>query len=96
VKSVTVAPRARRDLQETWIYSRDHWGVRRANSYLREFDAVIQQVGDTPMLGQTCDEVRPGYRKHPAGSHMLFYEIRDDAVVIVRVLHQRMDVEGKL
>jgi toxin ParE1/3/4 len=26
---------------------------------------------------------------------MLFYAVRDDAVVIIRVLHQQMDVEDK-
>jgi toxin ParE1/3/4 len=57
---------------------------------------VIQQIGENPRLGQTCDEVRPGYRKHPTGSHMLFHEVRDEVVVIIRVLHQQMDVEGKL
>lgn len=48
------------------------------------------------MAGQACDEIRPGYRKHPAGSHMLFYQIREDAVVVIRVLHQQMDVQDKL
>ncbi len=96
MKPITVAPRARGDLREAWVYFRERWGLRRANGYIRELDSVIQQVGDNPMLGQACDDVRPGYRRHPAGSHMLFYEIRDDAVVIVRVLHQQMDVENKI
>lgn len=95
MRPYTVAPRARRDLRDAWVYSRDHWGPSRANRYIRDLDAAIQRVGENPMLGQTCDEVRPGYRKHPAGSHMLFYAVRDDAVVIVRVLHQQMDVEDK-
>jgi toxin ParE1/3/4 len=95
VKPYTVAPRARRDLQEAWIYSRDRWGRSRANSYIRDLNAAIQRIGENPKLGQVCDEVRPGYRRHPAGSHMLFYMVRDDAVVIIRVLHQQMNVEDK-
>jgi toxin ParE1/3/4 len=95
VKPFTVAPRARRDLQGAWIYSRDHWGLRHANSYVRDLSAIIQWIADNPMLGQACDDVRPGYRRHPAGSHVLFYEIRDNDVVIIRVLHQQMNVEDK-
>jgi plasmid stabilization system protein ParE len=49
-----------------------------------------------PLLGQACDDIRPGYRKPPIGSHMLFYVIRNEAIVVLRVLHQQMDVEDKL
>ncbi|HWU13425.1 MAG TPA: type II toxin-antitoxin system RelE/ParE family toxin [Caulobacter sp.] len=91
-----LAPRARRDLQEAWTYSRDQWGARRADSYVRDLNAAILRIGAHPMAGQACDEIRPGYRKHPAGSHMLFYQIREDAVVVIRVLHQQMDVQDKL
>jgi toxin ParE1/3/4 len=92
----TIAPRARRDLQDAWFYSRDRWGRRRADAYVRELTATIEHLAANPLLGQACDDVRPGYRRHPAGSHMLFYVIRDEAVVVMRALHQQMDVEDKL
>lgn len=96
MRPYTVAPRARRDLREAWIYSRDRWGRSRANSYIRDLNTAIQRVGENPRLGQACNEVSPGYRRYPTGSHMLFYKVRDDAVVIIRVLHQQMNVEDKL
>jgi toxin ParE1/3/4 len=40
-----------------------------------------------------CDDVRPDYRKYPVGSHILFYRVTKAAIVVVRILHQRMDVE---
>ena len=57
---------------------------------------MIDHLAASPLIGQACDEIRPGYRKHPVGSHMLFYVIREQAVVVLRVLHQQMDVEDKL
>lgn len=92
----TIAPRARRDLQDAWLYSRDRWGRRRADSYIRDLTATIEHIAASPLLGQACDDIRPGYRKPPSGSHMLFYTIHDEAVVVLRVLHQQMDVEDKL
>jgi toxin ParE1/3/4 len=96
VKPYTVAPRARRDLQEVWIYSRGRWGRARADGYIRDLTIAMQRIGENPQLGEACDHVRPGYRRHPAGSHVLFYQIRDDAVVVIRVLHQQMNVEDQL
>lgn len=92
----TIAPRARRDLQDAWRYSRDRWGRRRADTYIRDLTVIIEHLAANPSLGEACDEIRSGYRKHPAGSHTLFYVIRDRTLVIVRALHQQMDVEGNL
>jgi toxin ParE1/3/4 len=46
-----------------------------------------------PRLGRTCDEVRPGYRKYPVGSHVVFYRIARGGIDVARILHQRMDFE---
>ena len=49
------------------------------------------------MIGRACDEVRPGYRKHAVGSHTLYYRIASaDVIDVVRILHQRMDVDRHL
>jgi len=42
----------------------------------------------------SCDEIRPGYRKFPRGSHVIFYRSATDCMIeIVRVLHRSMDIE---
>ena len=44
-----------------------------------------------------CNVIRPGYLKLAAGSHTLFYRLTDDRQVdVVRVLHQRIDVDRHL
>ncbi len=45
------------------------------------------------MIGRACDDVRPGYRKHAVGSHVLYYRLISGEIIdVVRILHQRMDV----
>lgn len=64
---------------------------------MRELQRTIERVVDNPVIGRACDEVRPGYRKLAVGSHMLYYRIVDgDAINVVRILHQRMDVDRHL
>ncbi len=53
----TFAPRARRDLQAAWTYSRDRWGRRRADAYVRDLTAIVEHIAANPLLGQACDEV---------------------------------------
>ena len=89
-------PCARADIEGVWNYTVEHWGERQAEIYLRLIKAAVDAVATDPKLGRACDNVRPGYCRHPVGSHVLFYRVTDTAIVVVRILHQRMDVERHL
>jgi toxin ParE1/3/4 len=88
-----LSPRARRDIDEIWDYTAKLWGAKQAENYLRQLQAAIKLIAANPALGRSCDNVRRGYRKFPAGSHMLFYRAEKSGVEIVRILHARMDVD---
>ena len=91
-----VSPRAQADLDDIWDYTVEQWGVRRAEIYARLIMAAVDAVAADPHVGRACDDVRPGYRKYPVGSHVLFYRVVDEEIVVVRILHRRMDVERRL
>ncbi len=87
-----VSPRARADIEDIWNYTVGQWGERQAEIYLRLLQAAVDAVASDPEVGQTCDDVQPGYRKYRVGSHVMFYRVNPNTVVVVRILHQRMDV----
>jgi toxin ParE1/3/4 len=88
---------AQADLEHIWDYTAQRWDVDQAEEYLRELQRAIERVAANPRLGRACDEIRPGYLKLAAGSHTLFYRITAEGVIdVVRVLHQRMDVDRHL
>ena len=87
---------ARSDLLNIARYTQSQWGKAQRNRYLARFDAAFHRLAASPRLGEACDHVRPGYRKFPVGSHLIFYRLTPDGVRIVRILHQRMDVPSTL
>jgi toxin ParE1/3/4 len=92
-----LSPAAQADLEQIWDYTHDRWGVDQAEEYLHELQHAIDRVAANPRIGRACDEIRPGYRKLAAGSHTLFYRVTaDDVIDVVRVLHQRMDIDRHL
>ena len=92
-----LSPAAQADLEQIWDYTFDRWGVDQAEHYLRELQLVIELVAANPGIGKMCEEIRPGYRKLAAGSHVLFYRMTADNVIDVqRVLHERMDPDRQL
>jgi toxin ParE1/3/4 len=97
VSRYVLSPAAQADLEQIWDYTNDHWGVDQAEEYLREVQRAIERAAANPRIGRDCDEIRPGYRKLAAGSHTLFYRVNAEGIIeVVRVLHQRMDVDRHL
>ncbi|MBO0882516.1 MAG: type II toxin-antitoxin system RelE/ParE family toxin [Mycobacterium sp.] len=92
-----LSPAAQLDLEQIWDYTHDRWGVDQAEEYLRELQHAIERAAANPRIGRACDEIRPGYRKLAAASHTLFYRATAEGVIdVVRVLHQRMDIDRHL
>lgn len=89
-------PRARADLADIWSYTASQWGVDQAETYIRQIRSAVEAVAANPGLGKSCDEVRAGYRRYPAGMHLLFYKLSSEGVDVIRILHRRMDFERHL
>jgi toxin ParE1/3/4 len=91
-----LSPRAQADVAEIWNYSAKRWSVEQAENYLRQIKTAIEAVATQPTIGQSCDDIRAGYRRYLTGSHVLFYRPLRDGVDIVRILHTRMDLRRHL
>lgn len=79
-----------------WRYTLERWGAAQADLYLHQLDGGIRTLLDFPDLGESCDPLRPGYRKLQVNRHLIFYRPRSDCIESVRVLHQAMDIERHL
>jgi toxin ParE1/3/4 len=96
VTRYVLSPSAQADLSEIWEYSAARWGDGQAEVYLRQIQAAIETIAADPRRGRRCDDIRAGYSKYAAGSHVVFYRQGGAGVDVVRVLHQRMDFNRHL
>jgi toxin ParE1/3/4 len=86
-----LTPAARNDLSEIWDFTAERWDQEQAQTYVTEIKVALERVAARPDRGQACDEIRAGYRRYAIGSHLIFYVDSDEGIVVVRILHQRMD-----
>ncbi len=57
----------------------------------------IEFIADNFEHGKSIEHVRTGYRQTKVKSHLIFYKKSSQGIVeIIRVLHQRMDIENRL
>jgi toxin ParE1/3/4 len=97
VKGYVFSLAAQRDLDHIWDYSAETWSPAQANRYVENIRDACERLGTGRTRGRSIDDVRPGYFKLAVKSHFLFYRvIEGDIVDIVRILHQRMDLEAHL
>jgi len=97
VSGYLLSPAAQADLDQIWDYTYHRWDPGQADEYLRELQRALERAATNPLIGRPCEEIRPGYRKLAAGSHVLFYRVMSEGDIdVVRVLHRRMDVDRHL
>ncbi|MDX2237725.1 MAG: type II toxin-antitoxin system RelE/ParE family toxin [Hyphomonadaceae bacterium] len=85
------------DLEAIWDYTANTWSIAQAETYTRLLKRACEDLVAGRLLGTPIEDVRAGYRKALVGSHVLFVRSADDGVVeIVRILHQRMDIDRAL
>lgn len=94
-RQLRLSPRAEADLEDIWVYTRRRWSLAQAESYHGDLVNVMEQLVAGKREGRRCD-IREGYFKCPAGSHVIFYRLSGRNLDVIRILHQRMDVERHL
>ncbi len=95
--SFSLTNMAKADLKEIAKFTQNRWGREQRNLYLQMLDVSFQQLAANPLKGKDCSEIRIGYRKLNAGSHVNFYrQTLTDTIEIFRVLHGHMDIETRL
>ena len=90
-----LAPAAKSDLRKIWRYTARRWSLEQAETYQDQLYAAFEGLAtETKKNGKV--DVRPGYLKYPAGSHIVYFRDRGDRIEIIRILHGRMDAQRHL
>ncbi|MBC8732857.1 type II toxin-antitoxin system RelE/ParE family toxin [Paraburkholderia sp. UCT2] len=94
-RQVRLTPLAESDLEDIWRYTSSNWSVDQADRYHRDLLSTIGALARGLKTGRICS-VRAGYWRYTAGSHVIFYRDTDHTLDVIRILHQRMDVDRHL
>ncbi|MDO5664358.1 MAG: type II toxin-antitoxin system RelE/ParE family toxin [Bacteroidia bacterium] len=92
-----ISEKAAEDINSIWLYTFENWSQEQADRYYNLIMDEIEFIANNFYSGRPMDYVRKGYRAVKVKSHIIFYrKNREDIVEIIRVLHQKMDVENRL
>ncbi len=91
-----ISKRAVPDLEEIWLYTFNTWSVEQADRYYSLIIDEIEYICRNIDSGKSMNFVRKGYRASKVKSHLIFYRVYNDTVEIIRILHERMDIDNRL
>ena len=91
-----MAKKAVSDLEEIWLYTVEKWSAEQADRYYNLIFDEINYICRNINAGKSMEHVRQGYRASKVKSHLIFYRILKDTIEVIRILHERMDIENRL
>lgn len=85
-----LTPDAQSDLIEIRRFTVHQWGTAQSKKYLSELRKTIRLLAETPTLGKSRPEVGSDVLSFPHVSHVIYYVMQEQQIVVFGVLHKRM------
>ena len=95
--NVILRQKAVDDLNSIWDYTFETWSEKQADTYYASIKMACKKIGENPDIGNVYPEISKNILGLKSGKHILFYQmVSNDYVEIVRILHERMDLENRI
>ncbi len=88
--------KAESDIGDIARYTIEQFGIEQARTYRDSMIACFQSLAENPGIGRKVDKIREGYRRFDHRSHVIFYKSDGQDMLVVRVLHKRMNAPRHL
>jgi len=93
----SISEKANQDIEKIWLYTFENWSLEQADRYYNLILDEIEFISENFESGKSVDYIKKGYRASIVKSHIIFYKkSRSNVVEIIRVLHQKMDIENRI
>ena len=89
-------PQAINDLEDIFEYTLKNWSITQAEKYQDLLFESINTVLKSPKIGSKYFFKKGKYRKLNSNKHIIFYRIEDNRCIVVRILHEKMDLDTHL
>ena len=92
-----LSEKALEDINNIWIYTAENWSVEQADRYYNLIIDEIEYIVNNLEMARDFDKIRKSYSYSKVKSHLIFFIYgKANEIEVVRVLHERMDIENRL
>lgn len=87
---------AERKLKEIIKYSAQKWGKKAAKEYAVQLEKLINSVARGEVKTKTNREFSIKFSYYRVKQHYIFFEIREDKLIVVAIFHVAMNIKKHL
>jgi toxin ParE1/3/4 len=91
-----VLPQAVKDLESIYEFTLISWGFSQAEKYQDELYNYMITISKNPQIGSIYYFKKGNYRKLNGNRHIIFYRETNNEIIIVRFLHEKIDLNLNL
>ena len=85
---------AERDIDDIWDYLAAHASIELADETVSSLFRTCAKLVGYPFVGRPRDGLIPGLRSILSHPYIVFYRVSGSTIEVVRVLHQRRDIDA--
>lgn len=95
MKTYHLTRKAFQDLSEIWNYTFDNWSEEQANKYYSILIAgIINIASDKAYSSKPYFQISNNLWGYRVQHHIIFYQIENNDVLVIRILHSSMDLKS--
>lgn len=91
MKNIKLSRQASLDVDEIYLYGLINFGEDQADLYLAKIQNCLKTLQTNSEIGRLDTRVNPAIRRFDFERHVIFYDINDTEIVVVRIIHCSMD-----
>lgn len=85
------------DINKIWIYTTENWSEEQADRYYNLIFDEIEYIVANFEMARDFEKIRKNYKFSKVKSHYIFFKkTKANEIEIIRILHERMDIENQL
>lgn len=89
--------KALEDINSIWIYTAENWSIEQADRYYNLIYDEIEYIVKNFEMAIDFGKIRKSYKYSKVKSHLIFFKRdKNNEIEVIRVLHERMDIEKRL
>ena len=96
MRRLVLSPDAAADISAIGRYSRWAWGVEQGRRYSQKLADRLIKLKQRTRPGRPRNDIGPTVRSLKSGRHIIFFHLEDEQVVVARILHESMNVAGRI
>jgi plasmid stabilization system protein ParE len=91
-----LSERAAQDIADIYAYSLSHWGEDRADEYVESIYRALKKLAAHPGRNTSRHKRSTPFRMIAVRQHFALYEILNDEIIVLALMHQAQDIEKRV